>query len=1246
MQKAVLSVLADVCGAGLQQKADKGRKGKNVNTASDMIMKQCRIILRGAAAADDAKVFCNLLGRKLVNPYDNDDEGLLGSPAMVSRPLDFRTIDLRLAVGAYSGSHEAFLEDVREVCFLLLFGLIRKPFSRIRVSDLISHGQGSSDLEVWHNILTAYADRPDMMQLAETLFQNFESLYEKEVLTLVQKFVEYANPGCVSSEAKKEMNDIFVSACEIPKAPWDDGICKVCGIDKDDDSVLLCDTCDSEYHTYCLNPPLARIPDGNWYCPTCVAGQCKTQDASQHTQVISRCRKKRYQGEGTRLFSEALTHLAATMEEKEYWEFSIEERIFLLKFLCDEALNSALIHEHLEQCADMSADLQQKLRSLSIEWRNLKCREEILNVRAAKLNKSMLNGVGEAGREEALASVITNHDRWSGQLHTSGNRPNYFTTFSSNLLQLEDGPNGNVPNDFNKHQCSFYSKSISDKHSAGKSHGMKPADTESRIKDVQSVMDSSLILGNSFPHMTSSKNNESNRKNEQPRSSHLQLEIDELDEKINIRDNLNRKYELDMGKNGCILPTFEVLQGPCRSSDTGRTHLAEHVPPMPVISDNILSGHHFSVQPDVNGSQAYNLEANSLKNEMSLLQDSISSVESQLLKVSLRRECLGRDSAGRLYWVLAKPGTRPWVIVDGSMAVQQKGRHVKEQRDPSRNSSILRHSAPFTVQTLSSLRGSNASNPYGYEPNDDIPISSPWVYYQSDAEIQELIGWLRASDPRERELKESILQWQRLGSQDSQQTRGNVQDDSQETLSKSINSEKIIASDCLITKAATVMANKYGPCLEPEATDIPKKRGRKAKVTYEERMYRCECLEPIWPSRHHCPSCHQTFFTIVELEGHNDGRCNSAPPAPENSKENNDPMKGKGMMNYETTREECTVEMDIVEASKSGRSEISSRLIKFQKKWIVCPYNFEEIRTKFITKSSNKELVQEIGLIGSNGIPLFVPSASPYLSDPTLILDHSWKGETDPGDRSAAVEKQTMFSLEENSVAAHRNHDNISNISPSRCAENGIEEEALKTERPALECMNQRDQISLSNRAPEVEAGHCCIVPESSLRPLVGKDSQILRRLKINLLDMDAALPEEALRSSKAHLAKRCAWRAFVKSAESIYEVWNKISLFFQVVQATIIFEDMIKTEYLRNGWWYWSSLSAAAKSSTISSLALRIYALDAAIIYQKTLSSSNSTDNPKPCSKPNQKILPSSGPTDNPKPSSKPSKKRKDSEG
>lgn len=68
--------------------------------------------------------------------------------------------------------------------------------------------------------------------------------------------------------------------------------------------------------------------------------------------------------------------------------------------------------------------------------------------------------------------------------------------------------------------------------------------------------------------------------------------------------------------------------------------------------------------------------------------------------------------------------------------------------------------------------------------------------------------------------------------------------------------------------------------------------------------------------------------------------------------------------------------------------------------------------------------------------------------------------------------------------------------------------------------------------------------------------------------------------------------------------------------------EDMIKTEYLKNEWWYWSSLSAAVKISTVSALALRIYSLDAAIIYEKVLSDLDSVDNLKPNSIQDQKLL------------------------
>jgi hypothetical protein len=34
--------------------------------------------------------------------------------------------------------------------------------------------------------------------------------------------------------------------------------------------MLLCDDCDAGWHTFCLDPPLAAVPDEDWYCPSCV----------------------------------------------------------------------------------------------------------------------------------------------------------------------------------------------------------------------------------------------------------------------------------------------------------------------------------------------------------------------------------------------------------------------------------------------------------------------------------------------------------------------------------------------------------------------------------------------------------------------------------------------------------------------------------------------------------------------------------------------------------------------------------------------------------------------------------------------------------------------------------------------------------------------------------------------------------------------------------------------------------------
>ena len=47
--------------------------------------------------------------------------------------------------------------------------------------------------------------------------------------------------------------------------------CRICFSKDDTEETLLCDGCDSEYHLYCLDPPLSSMPkdDDEWYCPAC-----------------------------------------------------------------------------------------------------------------------------------------------------------------------------------------------------------------------------------------------------------------------------------------------------------------------------------------------------------------------------------------------------------------------------------------------------------------------------------------------------------------------------------------------------------------------------------------------------------------------------------------------------------------------------------------------------------------------------------------------------------------------------------------------------------------------------------------------------------------------------------------------------------------------------------------------------------------------------------------------------------------
>eukprot|EP00956_Cyclotella_meneghiniana_P004158 scaffold5102_cov76-Cyclotella_meneghiniana.AAC.12 len=77
--------------------------------------------------------------------------------------------------------------------------------------------------------------------------------------------------GSMSPDLKQLISDAPQTGGKgksIPSGHGEEG-CKVCGRDEDHANLLLCEACNEEYHTYCLDPPLECVPDDDWFCDSC-----------------------------------------------------------------------------------------------------------------------------------------------------------------------------------------------------------------------------------------------------------------------------------------------------------------------------------------------------------------------------------------------------------------------------------------------------------------------------------------------------------------------------------------------------------------------------------------------------------------------------------------------------------------------------------------------------------------------------------------------------------------------------------------------------------------------------------------------------------------------------------------------------------------------------------------------------------------------------------------------------------------
>ncbi|KAK2851651.1 hypothetical protein Q5P01_007927 [Channa striata] len=73
--------------------------------------------------------------------------------------------------------------------------------------------------------------------------------------------------------------------------------CQVCRKGDNDECLLLCDSCDRGCHMYCLRPKITQVPEGDWFCPACVA---KEEDEPQRlSKTRTRVKKRRYEDDSS-----------------------------------------------------------------------------------------------------------------------------------------------------------------------------------------------------------------------------------------------------------------------------------------------------------------------------------------------------------------------------------------------------------------------------------------------------------------------------------------------------------------------------------------------------------------------------------------------------------------------------------------------------------------------------------------------------------------------------------------------------------------------------------------------------------------------------------------------------------------------------------------------------------------------------------------------------------------------------------
>uniref|UniRef100_A0A3B4XBZ1 Uncharacterized protein n=1 Tax=Seriola lalandi dorsalis TaxID=1841481 RepID=A0A3B4XBZ1_SERLL len=146
------------------------------------------------------------------------------------------------------------------------------------------------------NIERRYLKEPLIEYILTLLSNNFSPSLESEITSRLRTWRQ-ALDRCRSAP------QLCLCLLQLEKAiAWERSVtkvtCQVCRKGDNDECLLLCDGCDRGCHMYCLRPKITQVPEGDWFCPTCVA-KVKTRPSPRLSKTRIRVKKRRYEDDSS-----------------------------------------------------------------------------------------------------------------------------------------------------------------------------------------------------------------------------------------------------------------------------------------------------------------------------------------------------------------------------------------------------------------------------------------------------------------------------------------------------------------------------------------------------------------------------------------------------------------------------------------------------------------------------------------------------------------------------------------------------------------------------------------------------------------------------------------------------------------------------------------------------------------------------------------------------------------------------------